>query len=227
MLTLKLIASVIGNVAVFGVLLFVPAGTLAWWRAWVLLGVVFVACSLTMVLVFSGNEESLNERFKVPIQPSQPPADKIVTILLILAFAGFAAFIPFDVFRFHLMGPPAAVVSALGLALFVAGWAVMSLALRENAFAAPIVKYQPERRQGVIDTGVYAIVRHPMYAGAIPLMIGMPLWLQSYASAVLALAPIAILAVRIPIEEKLLRRELPGYAAYAEKVRSRLIPFIW
>jgi protein-S-isoprenylcysteine O-methyltransferase Ste14 len=73
----------------------------------------------------------------------------------------------------------------------------MSLALKENAFAAPVVKHQEERNQTVVDRGVYSVVRHPMYAGAVPLLIGIPLWLESYAAALLAIVPILLLAVRI------------------------------
>ncbi|MGH8533669.1 MAG: methyltransferase family protein, partial [Gammaproteobacteria bacterium] len=99
--------------------------------------------------------------------------------------------------------------------------------LRENAFAAPVVKHQEERQQTVIDSGVYGVVRHPMYAGAVPLLVGMPLWLELYAAVMLASFPIGTLAVRILVEEQFLRRELAGYDAYTEKVRSRLIPFVW
>jgi protein-S-isoprenylcysteine O-methyltransferase Ste14 len=227
MLTVKLISSVIGNVAIFALLLFVPAGTLAWWRAWVLLGVIFVACSLTMFLIFPANQALLDERFKPPIQKNQPLADRIVIILLIAAFFASMIFIPLDVFRFHLMRRPAVVVSTLGLALFVAGWTTMSLSLRENAFAAPVVKHQVERQQRVIDTGVYSVVRHPMYAGSIPLMVGAALWLESYAAALLTMVFVAVLAMRIVFEEQFLRRELAGYDRYTERVRYRLMPFIW
>lgn len=102
-------------------------------------------------------------------------------------------------------------MSSLGLALFVGGWVSVTLALHENAFAAPVVKHQVDRHQTVIDTGPYRLVRHPMYAGFIPLAIGMPLWLGSYAAAALAF----------------LRRELPGYTAYTGRVPYRLIPFLW
>ena len=84
----------------------------------------------------------------------------------------------------------------------------MTLALRENAFAAPVVKHQKERQQRVIDSGVYSVVRHPIYAGAVLLLVGMPLWLKSYAAAVLASVPIGVLALRILLEEQFLRREL-------------------
>lgn len=114
-----------------------------------------------------------------------------------------------------------------GLIAFVAGWWLMGLSLKRNSFAAPVIKYQQERNQIVIDTGPYAIVRHPMYTGGALLMVGMPLWLQSYAGALLASVPIALLAVRVVFEERLLRRELKGYDAYARRVRYRLIPLLW
>jgi protein-S-isoprenylcysteine O-methyltransferase Ste14 len=115
----------------------------------------------------------------------------------------------------------------IGGVLFVVGWWIMTLALRENAFAAPVVKHQADRQHTVIESGVYGLVRHPMYAGAVPLLVGMPLWLESYAAALLASAPIGTLVVRILVEEQFLRRALAGYNAYTERVRYRLIPFVW
>jgi protein-S-isoprenylcysteine O-methyltransferase Ste14 len=103
----------------------------------------------------------------------------------------------------------------------------MTLALRENAFAAPVVKYQKERQHRVIESGVYSVVRHPMYAGAVPLLVSIPLWLESYAAAMLASVPIGALVLRILVEEQFLRRALAGYDAYTERVRYRLIPLLW
>jgi protein-S-isoprenylcysteine O-methyltransferase Ste14 len=223
----KQIASIILNVGIFGVLLFIPAGTLHWTRAWVFLGVVFIAATATMFGVFADNEELLNERYKPPVQKEQPLADKIVAPAFVAAFFGLIVFIPMDVFRFHLLGEPRAAVSLFGLALFVAGWVIFSLAFKENAFAAPVVKHQAERQQTVVDSGVYGLVRHPMYAGAVLLMVGMPLWLGSYAAALLAVVPIALLTVRILFEERFLRQELKGYDAYTVRVRYRLIPLLW
>src|SRR3989442_14238198 len=210
----KLIVGVIFNVAIFGALLFFPAGTLDWWRAWVFLGVVFVGTVASTVSVFRVNKDLLEERFKPPVQKGQPLADKIVVVLLIAAFVGLLVFIPLDVFRFHLVAKPGTFVSSLGLVLFVAGWWIMTLALRENAFAAPVVKHQEENQQRVIDSGVYGVVRHPMYAGGVPLLVGLPLWLEAYAAALLASVPIGTLALRILVEEQFLSRELRGYAAY-------------
>jgi protein-S-isoprenylcysteine O-methyltransferase Ste14 len=224
---LKLTVGVLSNVTIFGLLLFLPAGTLDWWRAWVFLGVVFVGAGASTVSLYRTSKELLAERFKPPVQKGQPFADKIVVLLLIAGFLAVIAFIPLDVFRLQLLPKPGMLASSSGLLLFIAGWWLMTLALLENAFAAPVVKHQEERQQKVIDTGVYRVVRHPMYAGTIPLLVGMPLWLESYAAAVLAIVPIAVLVVRILIEEQFLRRELKGYDAYAERVRYRLIPFLW
>ena len=225
MLIFKLIVGLVINVAIFGGLLFLPAGTLEWRRAWVFLGTVFVSYVAMAVYVFPGREDLLNERFKPPIQKGQPPADKVIVILFIVTFLGLIVFIPLDVFRLHLMDKPGTLVSFFGLVLFVAGWWIICFAFKENSFAAPVVKHQ--KQQTVADTGVYGLVRHPMYAGAVLLVIGMPLWLESYAAALLASVPIGTFVLRIPVEERFLRRELKGYAAYTERVRYRLIPFLW
>jgi len=223
----KLIASVIFNVAIFALLLFLPADTLYWWRAWLFVGLVFIGTVAAMVSLARGHEGLLKERLKPPVQKGQPMADKVIVVLYIAAVSGLIVFIPLDVFRFHLMGKPGTPVSSLGLTLLIAGWWVVYFALRENAFAALAVKHQEERQHTVIDTGVYSIVRHPMYAGSALLWVGMPLWLESYPAALLASVPIATVALRILFEERFLRRELKGYDAYTQRVRYRLIPFLW
>ena len=217
----------LGNVAIFGGLLFLPTCNLSWWRAWVFLGVVLVGAAASTVIVRRASRALLEERFKSPVQEGQPLADKIIVILLIAAFAGVIAFIPLDVFRLHLMARPNRFVSSAGLILFVAGWWVMTLALRANPFAALVVKHQEDRRQVAIDSGLYSLVRHPMYAGAVMLFVGMPLWLESCAATILAGIPAGLLVLRIHIEERFLRRELPGYDLYARRVRYRLIPRLW
>ncbi len=225
--TSRLIISAISNVAIFGALLFLPAGTLDWDRALILLGVVFAGTVATMIGVFRDREDLLNERLKPPLQKGQPLADKLILIPFIITFLALIAFIPLDVFRWRLMEKPGTLVSSLGLAMFIAGWWIISLSFKENSFAAPVVKYQKERQQRVIATGVYGLVRHPMYAGVVLILVGLPLWLESYAAALLAIVPIGLLVLRILVEERFLRRELSGYDAYTKRVRFRLIPFIW
>jgi protein-S-isoprenylcysteine O-methyltransferase Ste14 len=227
MLNFKLIGGIILNVAIFFVLLFLPAGTWHWWRAWVIVGVVLVGTVGPVVGLSRGHAGLLEERLKPPVQKGQPLADKVLITLLFITFIGLMLAIPLDVFRLHLMGNPGLLISSFGLSLFVLGWWIAYLGLRENAFAAPVVKLQEDRHQTVIDTGVYSVVRHPMCAGGSLVMLGLPLWLESYAAALLATVPLATVLLRILAEERFLRRELKGYNAYTERVRYRLIPFVW
>jgi len=223
----KLIASVLANVLIFAVPLFLPAGTLDWWRAWVIVGVSFIGAVGAIASLAGEHRGILEERMKPPIQKGQPFADKILVVVLLAAFLGILIVSSLDVFRFHLLRKPGVFLSSLGLGLVIVGWWVAYLALRENAFAALVVKRQEERHQRVVDTGVYSMVRHPMYAGGSLLLFGIPLWLESYAGALVACLAVAALVARIFLEERFLRRELPGYAAYADQVRYRLIPFVW
>ncbi len=134
---------------------------------------------------------------------------------------------PLDVFRWHLLPKPGLAISWLGLSLYLSSWIIIARVLRENAFASAVVRYQSERQHRVIDTGLYRIVRHPMYAGAIPLFLGLPLWLESYAATLAALLVCIVMVIRIRFEEKFLFRELPGYAGYVRRVKWRLIPGVW
>ena len=227
MFALKLIAGVLLNVLICAVPLFVPAGTLDWWRAWVMVGMSFTGAVGAIASLAREHRGILEERMKPPIQKGQPLTDKIVVLMLLSTFLGILVVTSLDVFRFHLMRKPGTLVSSLGLAMIVAGWWIAYLALRENAFAALVVKHQEERHQVVVDTGVYAVVRHPMYMGGSVLLLGIPLWLESYAGTLVACLAVATLVVRIFLEERFLRRELPGYDAYASRVRYRLIPLVW
>src|SRR5262245_20614680 len=126
-----LVGGVLLNVVIFGSLLFVPAGTLDWWRAWVFLGVVFGGAVASTVSIFRVNMDVIKERFKPTVQKGQPLADKILVVLLLAGFASVIVCIPLDVFRWHLIATPGTLVSSLGLVLFVVGWWIMTLALRE------------------------------------------------------------------------------------------------
>ena len=223
----KLVLGVVSNVAIFGLSLFLPAGTLDWWRAWVFLGVVLVGAVASTAALYRADPALLVERFKPPVQKGQPLADKVLVLLLIATFVGLIVFIPLDLFRFHLPARPGTVISSAGLVFFAAGWWVLTRAMLDNPFAVSVVRLQKEREQTVIDSGLYAMVRHPMYAGAIPLLVGMALWLESYAAALLAAVPVGMLVFRIRIEEEFLKRELKGYEEYTKRVRYRLIPFLW
>jgi protein-S-isoprenylcysteine O-methyltransferase Ste14 len=223
----KVIAGVVFNVAFYALVLFVPAGTLHWWRAWMFLAVSVAVMAVAIFSILPDNSGLFSERARGVIQKGQPLWDRVLVVLLIVSYVGQIVFIPLDVFRFHLVPKPGEFVSFLGLALYLAGWWIMTLAMKVNPFAVPVVRLQEERHQRVIDTGVYAVVRHPMYAGFVPMVVGPALWLQSYAAALLAIVPIVVLALRSVFEERFLNRELKGYDAYTEKVRYRLIPFVW
>ena len=111
--------------------------------------------------------------------------------------------------------------------VFALGWGLKSLALRANAFATAAVRLQSERAHAVADSGVYTIVRHPFYAADPLIFGGLALWLESSMAALCALLPIALVIIRLQLEERFLRRELPGYHEYTTRVRHRLIPSVW
>ena len=223
----KVIAGVAFNVALYAVLLFVPAGTMHWWRAWVFLAVTVAVMAVAIFSIFPDNADLFSQRAKGIIQKGQPVWDRVLVILLVVSYVGQIVFIPLDVFQFHLAPKPGVLVSFLGLALYVVGWWTITLAMKVNPFAVPVVRLQEERQQRVIDKGVYAVVRHPMYSAFVPMAVGPALWLGSYVAALLAIVPIAVLAVRSVFEERFLKQELKGYEIYTEKVRYRLIPFVW
>jgi protein-S-isoprenylcysteine O-methyltransferase Ste14 len=223
----KLIAATLFTVALYAFLLFVPAGTLHWWRAWVFLAVTIALTAGAVFSMWPDSADLFSQRAKGIIQKGQPLWDRVLVTLLMISYVGQIVFIPLDVFRCHLMPKPGAFISFFGLALYVCGWWILTLAMKVNPFAVPVVRLQEERHQRVIDTGIYAVVRHPMYAGFVPFAVGPALWLESYVAALLAIIPIVVLAVRSVLEERFLQRELPGYDGYMEKVRYRMIPFIW
>jgi protein-S-isoprenylcysteine O-methyltransferase Ste14 len=225
--TLRAIAGVLAYVGLFAVLLFPAAGTIDWWRAWVLLGVLLVVRLVGTFAALRVNPGLVAERSRLPLHHGQPVLDRVLLISFMATFAALVAFCAVDVFRLHLLPRPAGAVSLAGIILFVAGWWLVNLVLTTNAFATTVVRHQEERRHALVDTGPYRVVRHPMYAGILPVLIGMCLWLESYAGALLALVPISILAARIVLEERFLRRALDGYGAYTARVRWRLVPGLW
>ena len=223
----KLLAGIVFNLGFYALLLFIPAGTLHWWRAWVFLVVTVAVMGVAIFTLLPDSADLFTQRAKGVIQKGQPLWDRVFVVLLVVSYLGQLIFIPLDVFRFHLLRKPSEFVSLFGLMLYIAGWWIMTLAMKVNPFAVPVVRLQGERHQRVIDTGIYAVVRHPMYAGFIPMVVGPALWLESYVAALLAIVPIAVLTFRSVFEERFLKRELKGYDAYVERVRYRLIPFVW
>jgi protein-S-isoprenylcysteine O-methyltransferase Ste14 len=205
---------------VTGALLFLPAGTFDYWEAWVFIAV-FVACNLPLTIWVAINDPQLLERR----MRAGPTAEKeksqkiIVTIVLLSVIVG--VLIPALDRRFGWSDIPTAVV-ILGNALIAISYVGFYFVFRENTYGAATIRV--EENQKVISTGPYAIVRHPMYAAALVLMLGIPLALGSWWG-LLAFAPgVPALVWRILDEERLLKRDLPGYAEYMQRTRSRLIP---
>jgi protein-S-isoprenylcysteine O-methyltransferase Ste14 len=219
-----LMQNAIGAV-VLGVLLFVPAGTLYWPGAWVCLATTAILGFLSGVWLARTDPGLLAERMQPIIQDRQPAADKRVVVAFFVAGLIWLLTIALDR-RYHASDVP--------LALQVLGWLVLVLffgltlwVLRENSFAAPVIKLQTERGHRVVSTGPYAVVRHPMYSVAVLNFIGASLLLGSWWG--LALTPLCPLLCgwRIRIEERALIEGLPGYADYTAKVRYRLVPGVW
>ncbi len=212
-------------IAAMGALLFVPAGTLHWPAAWVFLVTIGIFGLAGGMWLAKTDPALLAERMRPMMQNDQPAADK----KFMLAF-GFVALIWFLAIgldhRYHASDVPLA-LQALGWAMLVLSTGFIMWVMRENSFAAPVVKLQTERGHRVVSTGPYAWVRHPMYSGTVLFFIGAPLLLGSWWA--LAMSPLFILlfALRAGIEERALVAGLPGYADYAARVRYRLVPGLW
>jgi protein-S-isoprenylcysteine O-methyltransferase Ste14 len=207
-------------------LLFLPAGTLAWPQACIFL-LVFNGCGQAIgIWLRRTNPGLLAERMKSPFSPGQRPRDRMVMAAIFLFFCFWLIFIALDARRFGWSHAPlwAQVIGAVLIVGAFYGWADV---LRANSFASVTVRVQHERGQTVISTGPYALVRHPMYAYAILLLIGMPLLLGSLWGLLGAPLAILLMAARAIGEEDVLMDGLPGYRDYAAKVRFRLLPGVW
>jgi protein-S-isoprenylcysteine O-methyltransferase Ste14 len=209
-----------------GLLLFLPAGTLNWPAAWLYLAEM-VSLSLIVGLLLAKHDPGvLKERLASPVQKTQPTADKILLSIILVVIFGSMAFMALDAVRFGWSDMPVW-VQAIGALTLLVSVLFNYRTLRENSFAAPVVKIQQERGHTVISTGPYAYVRHPFYVGAILFFLGTPLLLGSWWGLLATLLLIILLAVRIQIEERTLRTGLPGYQEYTQQVRYRLIPHLW
>ena len=208
------------------ILLFLAAGTFAWPGAWVYL-VLMILLSFTLGIDLARRDPGLlRERMGSPVQRDQPAADKVLLIVLLLVIFTWLVLMGLDAKRFAWSSVPT-LVQVLGALITL--WSIWFChrTMRENSFAAPVVKLQRERGQTVISSGPYAFVRHPMYFGAAFYFIGAALLLGSWWGVIFAFVLIGLLCIRILIEEKVLRAGLEGYDEYAGRVRYRLIPHVW
>ena len=212
--------------AVLCLLLFLPAGTLAWPQAWIFLAI-FNGCSQAIgIWLRKTNPELLAERMKSPLSADQRPRDRLVFVAIGVFFCVWLVFIALDARRFGWShAPPWA--QGLGAVLIVGAFYGWVGVLRANSFASATVRLQQERGQTAISTGPYAVVRHPMYAYAILLLIGTPLLLGSLWGVLGVAVAMPLMAARALGEEALLMDGLPGYREYAAKVRFRLLPGVW
>jgi protein-S-isoprenylcysteine O-methyltransferase Ste14 len=219
----KAFAGLLFVVLVMAALLFVPAETLDYWQAWTFLALYFVSSvALTLYLV-KKDPKLLARRLR-----GGPAAEKERTQRIIMSFAslGFIGLIvvPALDHRFAWSHMPP-YVSLAGDALVMFGWLAIFFVFKENTFTSATIELAPNQK--VVSTGPYALVRHPMYAGALVMFLGIPIALGSWWGLLVIVAMMPVLIWRLLDEEKFLARNLPGYVEYQKKVRHRLIPQIW
>lgn len=203
-----------------GLLLFLPAGTVCYTYGWLFVGLMFLPMLIAGIVMLIKSPEFLKKRLDA--KEKQGTQKGVVAFSGLMFIAGFVV-AALD-FRFGWSNMPAWVVITASV-LFLVAYALYAEVMRENAYLSRAVKV--EEGQTVVDTGLYGIVRHPMYAVTILLFLMIPLVLGSwYALIAFGFYP-AIIIVRLTDEEKLLTKELPGYGEYKQKVKYRIIPFVW
>ena len=208
------------GVILLGALLFIPAGSFHYWQGWLLMGILFVPMFVAGLILMAKNPDLLQKRLNAREKEAE---QKTVVALSGLLFT--AAFVAAGLnwrFGWWLL-PNWAVLAAAGL--FLASYLLYAEVLRENTYLSRTIEVQ--ENQKVIDTGLYGIVRHPMYMATTILFLAMPLVLASPISFLIMLGYIPVIAKRIKNEESVLSQGLPGYTEYKHRVKYRLLPFIW
>ena len=208
------------GVILVGVLIFWPAGTLTFINGWVFMGILFVPMFIAGVIMLCKNPELLKSRLNA--KEKQKEQSVVVKLSSLMFLAGFI--VAGLGFRFGWYTLPKGVV-IVATVLFLVAYILYAEVLRENTYLSRTIEVQ--ENQKVIDTGLYGIVRHPMYSATLLLFLAMPLVLGSIYSLVIFLTYPLIIAKRIKGEEEFLEKELEGYREYKQKVRYRLIPFVW
>ena len=205
---------------IMGILLFMPAGTFRYPQAWLLLGILFIPMFIAGLVMMAVNPGLLKKRLSAKEEQAEQK-----TVILLSALMFLAAFIAAGLnFRFRWLVLPMW-VSCAAAAVFLAGYVLYAEVLRENTYLSRTVEVQDG--QIVIDTGLYGIVRHPMYMSTLLLFLSMPLILGSPISFVIMLVYIPIISKRMKNEEQVLKEGLDGYEEYMQRVKYRVIPFIW
>lgn len=214
------IVKFVSGLLLVGVLVFLPAGTFSFWQGWLLLGILFVPMFAAGLIMMKKSPDLLRKRLNVKEEQSEQK-----TVILLSGIMFLAAFIFAGLnFRFGWIRLPAW-VSVAAAVFFLIAYMLYAEVLRENAYLSRTIEVQ--ENQKVVDTGLYGVVRHPMYMTTLILFLAMPLVLGSLISFVITLAYIPIIAKRIRNEEKVLEEGLEGYKEYKKRVRWKVIPFIW
>jgi protein-S-isoprenylcysteine O-methyltransferase Ste14 len=203
--------------------LFLPAGSFNFWQAWVFLGIFSVCVILITVYLIKYDQELLAGRVKAGPVAETRKSQQIIQSLASLFFLGLFIVPGLD-YRFHWSDVPPA-VTVISDGIIVLSFFIIFLVFKENSYTHAVIEVSNEQK--VISSGPYSVVRHPMYAGALLLCISTPLALGSWVGLLLSVPMILVIAVRLLDEEKFLDENLSGYQSYRQKVRYRLIPFIW
>jgi protein-S-isoprenylcysteine O-methyltransferase Ste14 len=206
-----------------GLLVFVPAGTVRYWQAWAYLSIFTGASVLTTLYLIRHDPALLERRMKGGPTAEKQPTQKLIMLGTSVGFVGLLVVSALDA-RFGWSVVPLGAV-LFGDALVIAGFYFISIVYRENTFTSATIEVAKDQK--VIATGPYAVVRHPMYAGALLYLLGTPLALGSYWGLVVFGAVLPLLLWRLFDEERFLCRNLPGYTEYRKRVRHRLVPFVW
>jgi protein-S-isoprenylcysteine O-methyltransferase Ste14 len=222
-LNMKGFGGLVALLVVMAALVFVPAGTLDYWQAWTFLAVYFVASLVISLYLMKKDPALMERRMRGGPFAEKEPAQKIIMVLTSAGFIGLLVVPALDHrFAWSHMSPYAAVAGDVLLGL---GWLAILFVFKENTFSSATIELAPDQR--VISTGPYAIVRHPMYAGALVMLLGIPIALGSWWGVLVIVAMLPALIWRLIDEERFLARNLPGYVEYQDKVRYRLIPLVW
>ncbi len=222
-LTSQALKGLVGMVLAMAVLLFGIPWTFDYWQAWLFLAVYF-ACSIALSVWMMRHDTKLMERrMRGGPLAEKEPAQRLIMLIASLGFAGLLIIPALDR-RFGWSHLSTGEVLA-GDALMALGWLAIFFVFRENSYTSATIELAPDQK--VISTGPYALVRHPMYAGALPMLAGIPVALGSWWGLLALAAMFPALVWRMIDEERFLVAKLAGYAAYKEKVRYRLIPHLW
>jgi protein-S-isoprenylcysteine O-methyltransferase Ste14 len=208
---------------VMGLLLFIPAGTVHYWQAWVYLSIFTGASALTTLYLMRRDPALLERRMSGGPMAERQPAQQVIMLCVSIVFVALLVVPALD-HRFGWFVVPLAGVVA-GYVLVAVGFYFISLVYRENTFTSATIEVTDAQK--VISTGPYAVVRHPMYASASLYLVGTPLALGSYWGLVPIAGMMPLLIWRLFDEERFLARDLPGYPEYQKRVRHRLVPYVW